>query len=126
MRPAYITATLSQMPATTPRSWLIQDHGRVHLLGQSFHQVDDLRLDGDIQRRGRLVGDQHPRIARERDRDHHPLAHAARKLVRIVVEPGFGHRDADGVEELDGPLADTLTVEIQVFGNDFLKLAGRW
>ena len=40
-------------------------------------QVDDLGLDGDVQRRGRLVGDQQAWIAGDRHGDHHPLVHAA-------------------------------------------------
>ena len=47
------------------------------LSGGMRQQVEDLRLHRDIERRGRLVGDQQPRLARDRDRDRHPLAHAA-------------------------------------------------
>ena len=53
---------------------------------QVRQQVQDLRLDGDVERRRRLVGDQQLRLAGERHRDHHALAHAAGELVRIVVE----------------------------------------
>ncbi len=61
--------------------------GGAELLLQLQHQVEDLRLDGDVERRGRLVGDQHARIAGQRDGDHHALAHAAGELMRILVEP---------------------------------------
>ena len=47
---------------------------------------EDLILDRDVERGGRLVGEQDPRLARDGDRDHHPLAHPARELVRIGVE----------------------------------------
>ena len=40
-----------------------QHDGGAGLLLQLQHQVEDLRLDGDVERRGRLVGDQHLRIA---------------------------------------------------------------
>ncbi len=46
----------------------------------------DLRLDGDVERRGRLVGDQDVGFAQQRHGDHHALAHAAGKLVRIGGE----------------------------------------
>ena len=59
------------------------------------HQVEDLRLDGDVERRGRLVGDQQLGIAGERDGDHHPLAHAARQLVGILVDAPLRLGDAD-------------------------------
>ena len=48
-------------------------------------QVEDLRLDGDVERGGRLVGDQHLRIAGERHGDHRALAHAAGELMRIFA-----------------------------------------
>ena len=41
----------------------------------------------------------------QRHRDHHALAHAARELVRVVVEALAGVRDADALEHLDGALA---------------------
>ena len=52
---------------------------------QLAHQVEDLRLDGHIQRGGGLVGDQDLWIARQRHGDHDALAHAAGELVRIGV-----------------------------------------
>ena len=68
---------------------------------QLAHQVEDLRLDGDVERRGRLVGDQHLGIARQRHGDHHALAHAARELVRIGVRAPLGLGDADAAQHLD-------------------------
>ena len=62
------------------------------LARQVLHQLQDLRLDGDVERGGRLVGDDQLGIAREPDRDHHPLAHAARELVRILVEAALAGR----------------------------------
>ena len=53
-------------------------------------QLQDLRLDGHIQRRRRLVGDQQGRIVCQRHRDHHPLALAAGKLMRKGVQPALG------------------------------------
>ncbi len=41
-------------------------------------QIEDLRLDGDVERGGRLVGDQQFRLAGERDGNGNALAHAAR------------------------------------------------
>ena len=59
-----------------------QDRGLLALL-QLADQLQDLRLRGDVERGGRLVGDQEPRIERQRHRDHGALALAARQLVRI-------------------------------------------
>ena len=80
-----------------------QDDRRVVIALQPPHQREDLRLDRDIERRGGLVGDQELGVARERHRDHHSLAHAARELVRIVVGAALRSRDADLAEQLDGP-----------------------
>jgi hypothetical protein len=72
--------------------------GHVHLVLQLPDELEDLRLDGDVERRRRLVGDQQPRLARQRHRDHHALAHPARKLVRVAVEHLRRLRDADLLE----------------------------
>ena len=52
---------------------------------RSREQLEDLRLDGDVERGGRLVGDDERRVHDERHRDHHALAHAAGELVRILA-----------------------------------------
>jgi hypothetical protein len=41
-------------------------------------QFENLRLNGHVERRRRLVGDQKLRLVGERHRDHHALALAAR------------------------------------------------
>ena len=78
-----------------------EDDRGAGLLAQRAHQLEDLRLDGDVERGGRLVGDQQLRPAGERHRDHHALAHAAREPVRIVVEAPLGRRDAHAAQHLD-------------------------
>ena len=50
-------------------------------------QVEDLRLDGDVESRGRLVGDEQLRLAGQGHGDHHPLAQAAGELVGIGAQP---------------------------------------
>ena len=59
---------------------------------RSLQQRQHLRLDGDVERGGRLVGDQHRGAAGDRHGDHHALAHAAGELVRIGVEPACRRR----------------------------------
>ena len=71
-----------------------EDDRGAELRAQGAHQLEDLRLDGDVERGGRLVGDQQLRIAGERHGDHHPLAHPAAQLMRIVARPLLGRRDA--------------------------------
>ena len=81
------------------------DERDVELARQVLHQLQDLRLDGDVERGGRFVGDHQLRIAGQPDRDHDALAHAAGELVRILVEPAFGVGDADQRQQLDGARA---------------------
>ena len=54
-----------------------QDDRHAGLLLQVAQQVEDLRLHGDVERGGRLVGDQQVGLAGQRHGDHHALAHAA-------------------------------------------------
>ncbi len=52
---------------------------------QVAQQVQHLRLDRDVERRHRLVGDQQLRVQRERARHADALALAAGELVRVAV-----------------------------------------
>jgi hypothetical protein len=85
--PWRITTICCATSPTTDRSWL---------------QLEDLALDRDVQRSGRLVGDQQLRLAGERHRDHHALLLAARELVRVGIEPVPRLRDADLVQQFLG------------------------
>ena len=63
-----------------------------------LEQVEDLRLDRDVERRDRLVADDQLRAQGERARDADSLALAARELVRIAVREA--RVEADDVEQL--------------------------
>ena len=62
-----------------------QEQRQAEALLQVAQQIENLRLDRDVERRRRLVGDDERRIARQRDRDQRALAQAAGELVRIVA-----------------------------------------
>ena len=66
-----------------------------------LEQVQDLRLDRDVERRDRLVADDQLRVERERARDPDPLPLAARELVRVAVREA--RVEADDVEQLADP-----------------------
>ena len=70
------------MLATTPRSWGDQQHGHAEAGLQVLQQLEDLRLDGDVERGGRLVRDDQRRAADQRHRDHRALAQTAREFER--------------------------------------------
>ena len=61
------------------------DDGHAQLVAQLTHQLQNLRLNGDIECRRGLIGNQHLGVASQRNSNHDALAHAARKLVRKVV-----------------------------------------
>ena len=66
-----------------------------------LQQLQDLRLHRDVERGRRLVGDQQIRLVGERHGDHHALALAAGKLVRIAAEPARRIGNADLAEQFD-------------------------
>ena len=64
------------------------DHDRhAEFITQIHQQIEDLRLNGHIQRRGRFIGDQQLWVAGKRDGNHHALALPAGHLVRIIIQP---------------------------------------
>ena len=83
---------------------------RLHLA----QQVEDLRLDRHVERGRRLVGDQQFGAAGQRHRDHHALAHAARELVRVVVDPPLRRRDVHQAQHLDRPVDRLAPAEVLV------------
>ena len=62
-----------------------EDQRQTQLALQAAQQVQHLRLNRDIQRRDRLVGDQQLGLERDRARDADPLALSAGELMRIAV-----------------------------------------
>ena len=106
--PAYMTFTRSHIPATTPRSCVIRTSAAFCSPYELPQEIEDLRLDRHVERCRRLVGDEELRLPRERHRDHRPLAHPARELVRIVLEPLLGARDTDAVEQHRGARVGVL------------------
>ena len=70
-----------------------QQHRKAERFLEAGEQLQHLRLDRHVERRGRLVGDQQFRLAGDRHGDHHALAHAARQFMRIL--PGTPRRRRD-------------------------------
>ena len=56
-------------------------------------QIDDLRLDGDVERGDRLIGHDELGIHRERSRNSDPLALASGELTRPASQKIPGQRD---------------------------------
>ena len=62
--------------------------------------LQHLGLHGDVQRRGRLIGDQHPGLQRHRHGDHDPLAHPAGEFVGERVGAPIRRRDSHKVQQV--------------------------
>ena len=88
------------MRRTTPRSCVISSMAMPSSRCRLFKQLEDLRLDGDVERRGRLVGDQQVRLVGERHGDHDALALPAGELMRVGVEPPLRVVEADLAQQL--------------------------
>ncbi len=78
-----------------------QDHRHAALLDEIGDEVEDLALDGDVERGGWLVRDQQVRLAGERHRDRDALALAAGELVRIGIDAPCRVGQPDAVEQGD-------------------------
>ena len=99
IRPPYITITRSQWPATTARSWLTRISAIRDSARKPVDQRENPRLHGDVERRGRLVGDDQPRRAADRHGDHRALPLAARQPERIGARRALGIGEPDMSEQ---------------------------
>ena len=77
-------------------------------------QIHDLRLNGHVERGRRLVGDQQTRLAHQRHRDHHALAHAAGQAHRIHVGAIARPRNADRRQRRHGALIRLLARHLEM------------
>ncbi len=72
---------------------------------QALQQLQEAFLHGDVESRGRFVGDQQLRLAGQRHGQHHPLPLAAGELVRIGLEQTSRLFQAGQFEQFQHPLA---------------------
>src|SRR5947209_20323183 len=101
--------------------------GKPELLLQIAEQVDDLRLNRDVERRNRLVADDEPGIERQRAGDADALALSTREFVRETVErlgpePDLAGQHLDPVVEGAAPRD---TVILQGLADDVADLEAR-
>ena len=67
-----------------------EHHCQFLFAAETVKQRENPGLHRHVESRGWLVGDQHPRMARQGDGDLDSLPHAATELMWIGVEGGFG------------------------------------
>ena len=73
-----------------------KNHRQVEFPEKLCQQVEDLRLNGDVERRYGLICDENARARRKRTRDRDPLPLAAGKLTRVAL--GRARRQPDELE----------------------------
>ena len=81
-----------------------EQHRHVEAPLQALEQLQDLRLDGHVERRGGFVGDQQGGLVGQRHGDHDALALAARQLVGKGRQAALGFGQTDQVQQLQGAL----------------------
>ena len=84
--------------------------GQAHFGLQVLEHIDDLRLDGNVQRRDRLVADDELGVDGQRTGDADALALPARKLMRVAV--GVLAVEPDALQQAD----DAVVAVLVVFG----------
>ena len=91
-----------------------EEIGEAKFILQVAHQIQDLRLHGHIERRGRLVADDELGFGRERPGDRDPLPLAAGKFVRIF--PAVVGVQADQVQQFADAILDVALALDQIEG----------
>src|SRR5580692_3645176 len=79
------------------------EDGHAELVLEFAQEIENLGLNGDVEGRGWLVGDDEVRFARYGAGDQDALRHAAGKLVRVGGKGPLGVGDADLPEQLQRP-----------------------
>ena len=79
-----------------------EEHGEREFVAEVVEQVEDLLLDGNVERGGGFVGDEQLRAVDDGHGDHDALAHASGELVRVAAGALVGAGDGDIAEALDG------------------------
>ncbi len=71
---------------------------------QIADEAEDLRLDGDVERGGGLVGNEDARVACQGQGNHGALAHTARQFVRELFGAARGIGHLHQLQRLEGAL----------------------
>jgi hypothetical protein len=82
-----------------------EEHGQREALAQLGEQGENLRLHGNIEGGGGLVGDEQRGTVDDGHGDHDALALASGELMRVVSPAALGRGDGDLAEGFDGALA---------------------
>ena len=112
-------------PGDDPEIMGDEEEREIELPLQRAQEVEVLRLDRGIERGRRLVGDQELGPARDGDRAHHALAHAAAELVGIVPHAHLGRGNAHAPQALDHACELRLAGQALMNADGFADLDSR-
>src|SRR6266571_531204 len=99
-----------------------EQHRHAQALLQRGDQLQDLLLDGHVERGRRLIRNQQLRLACDRYRDHRALLLAARELERIRIDLRLGLGDPDLAQELERAYPRLPTRHAEMLGQDLGEL----
>ena len=99
-----------------------QHQRHILFLLQLQQQLDDLRLDGYVQRGSWFIRNQQFWSTGNRHGDHHALAHAAGKLMRVNVQTRCWVRYPHQVQQIDSTLATGFLIPALMHLNGFHNL----
>ena len=99
-----------------------QHDGSTALFTNVLEQADDLRLNRNVQGCGGLVSHNELRLGGQGQCNDHPLAHATRKLMRVVINALCRSGNASVLQQGNGPLTRFLIGHGQMRLDGFGKL----
>src|SRR5579872_5921105 len=99
-----------------------EEIGEAELVLQIAHQIENLRLHGYVERRGRLIADDELGLGSERAGDCNALALSAGKFMRVF--PSIVGVQSDEAEQLANTRANIGLSLDQVEGSDRLSNGG--
>ena len=88
-----------------------EDHREAELLTQLVEQVDDLLLNGHVQRGRRLVGQDQGGVTGQRHGDENALTLTAGELVRVAAQRALGV-ESHQLEQLFGTASASARAEL--------------
>jgi hypothetical protein len=94
-----------------------EDHREAELLTQLVEQVDDLLLNGHVQRGRRFVGQDQGGVSSQRHGDENTLTLTAGELVRVAAQRALGV-ESHQIEQLLGTAGASARTELCHLGAD--------
>ncbi len=99
-----------------------EEHAGSMLALQFADETKDLRLSRDVQRSGRLVGDQQGRLQDQGHGDHDPLALSSGELVRVRGDDPVRLRQVNLFDHGQDPAPPLVATELGMLAQNLVDL----